>query len=128
MSSILLVEDDPVQRDLIGRGLQRSGYDVWFAFTGAEAVKLASTRYPDLILMDVRLPEMNGLEAARRLKAQANTRHIPVIMLTAYMLIDALVARTYGCDDYAVKPVNFAALLGKVARLCRPTHTTELGA
>lgn len=121
MSSILLVEDDPMQRDLISRILQRSGYEVWLAFDGLEAVNLASARYPDIILMDALLPIMNGLDATRQLKKQPSTSHIPVIMLTAYVLIDALVAKTYGCDDFELKPINFSTLLAKIVRLSRPT-------
>lgn len=128
MSSILLVEDDPMQRDLISRILQRSGYEVWLALDGMEAVSLASARYPDIILMDALLPVMNGLDATRQLKKQSNTMHIPVIMLTAYVLIDALVAKTYGCDDFELKPINFSTLLAKIARLSRPTLATELSA
>ncbi|KPV53354.1 hypothetical protein SE17_10110 [Kouleothrix aurantiaca] len=128
MSSILLVEDDPMQRDLISRILQRSGYEVWLAFDGMEAVSLASAHYPDIILMDALLPIMNGLDATRQLKKQPNTMHIPVIMLTAYVLIDALVAKTYGCDDFELKPINFSTLLAKIVRLSRPTMATELSA
>lgn len=117
-----------MQRDLIGRILQRSGYEVWLAIDGAEAVSIATAHYPDLILMDALLPVMNGLDATRQLKKQDSTQHIPVIMLTAYVLIDALVAKTYGCDDFEIKPINFTALLGKIARLSRPTLAAEMSA
>ncbi|MBS1966982.1 MAG: response regulator [Chloroflexi bacterium SZAS-1] len=127
MPSILLVEDDPVQRDFISRILQKSGYEVLFALNGTEGVRVATTSYPDLILMDALLPEMNGLEAAHQLKMQTATRHIPIIMLTAYVLIDALMAKTYGCDDFEMKPINFPALLAKISRLCSPSLTAEFG-
>lgn len=128
MSSILLVEDDPMQRLLIGQVLRMAGHTVWLANTGAEGVAIATSRYPDVILMDVFLPELNGLEATHQIKAHRATQHIPIIVLTTYMLIDALIAQTYGCDDFAIKPINFTALLAKIERLCRPTHATEFGA
>lgn len=117
-----------MQRLLIGRILGMAGHTVWLATTGVEGVAIATSRYPDLILMDVFLPEMNGLEAIRHIKAHSVTQHTPVIVLTAYMLIDALIVQTYGCDDFEMKPINFNALLAKIDRLCRPTRAAEFGA
>ncbi len=128
MSRILLVEDDPLQRSLIERVLHMAGHTVWLAGNGVDAIALAMACYPELILMDVLLPEMNGLEATRQLKANSLTRHIPVIALTAYQLIDSLIAQAYGCDDFAIKPVSVATLLAKVDRFCRADRAAECSA
>lgn len=118
MTKILLVEDNEMNRDVLARRLQRRGYDVVFAFDGLEGVAAAAREVPDLILMDVGLPGIDGLEATRRLKAADATRTIPVIALTAHAMADDRGrAMEAGCDDYDTKPVDLARLLGKMESL-----------
>jgi len=118
MTKILLVEDNEMNRDVLARRLQRRGYDVVFAFDGLEGVAAATREVPDLILMDVGLPGIDGLEATRRLKAADATRTIPVIALTAHAMADDRGrAMEAGCDDYDTKPVDLARLLGKMESL-----------
>lgn len=112
---ILLVEDNDMNREALLRRLERRGYEVVEAIDGRQAVELAGREKPDLILMDIRLPEMDGLEATRLIKGQEATRSIQVIALTAYaMLDDREEALKAGCDDFDTKPVDFERLLKKI--------------
>lgn len=115
MTKILLVEDNEMNRDMLSRRLQRKGFEVLIAADGAEGVALAASAAPDVILMDMNLPVLDGWDATRRLKAEPATQSIPVIALTAHAMTDdrdkALAA---GCDDYDTKPVEFARLLEKI--------------
>lgn len=118
MSKILLVEDNEMNRDMLSRRLARSGYDVVLAAHGGEGVQKARDEAPDLILMDMNLPVMDGWEATRRLKATPQTRAIPVIALTAHaMEADQKNALTAGCDDFDTKPIEWPRLLGKIQGL-----------
>jgi CheY-like chemotaxis protein len=118
MPKILLVEDNEMNRDMLSRRLQRKGYGVVIALDGEEALTLAATEDPDLILMDISLPVMDGWEVTRRLKANEQTRHIPVIALTAHALSsDREKAFEIGCDDYDTKPVEFVRLSEKIENL-----------
>jgi two-component system, cell cycle response regulator DivK len=122
MSRILLVEDNELSRDMLSRRLARRGYDVLLAIDGAQAVEVARASSPDIILMDMSLPVIDGWEATRRLKGAAETRDIPIIALTALaMASDERMAREAGCDDFDTKPVDLPRLLEKVERwLARP--------
>ena len=118
MPKILLVEDNEMNRDMLSRRLARKGYEVVFAVDGAQGVAMASSESPDLILMDMSLPVMDGWEATRRIKADESTRAIPVIALTAHAMEgDDQKARDAGCDDYDTKPIEFPRLLGKIEAL-----------
>jgi two-component system, cell cycle response regulator DivK len=115
---ILLVEDNEMNRDMLSRRLQRRGYSVVIAQDGEQGLAMAYSDCPDLILMDISLPLMDGYEATRRLKADPRTRHIPVIALTAHALVtDRVKAINAGCDDYDTKPVDFARLQEKMNSL-----------
>ena len=114
---ILVVEDDELSRDLLRRRLKRRRFDVVVAVDGPEGLAVARREKPDVVLMDVGLPGMDGLEVTRQLKADDRTRHIPVIALTAHAMTgDEQKALDAGCDDYDTKPVEFSRLLGKIAR------------
>ncbi|MGD0281630.1 MAG: response regulator [Dissulfurispiraceae bacterium] len=118
MARILLVEDNEMNRDMLSRRLQRKGYDVTMAIDGEQGVNIARSESPDLILMDLSLPVLDGWEATRRLKAEPETRLIPVIALTAHALSgDKEKAIEAGCDDYDSKPIEFPRLLGKIESL-----------
>lgn len=118
MDKILLVEDNELNRDMLSRRLQRKGFEVLAAADGQEGLALAELEKPALILMDMSLPEVDGWEATRRLKAVQATRDIPVIALTAHALVgDRERAYAAGCDDYDTKPVEFPRLLAKIERL-----------
>jgi CheY-like chemotaxis protein len=119
MSRILLVEDNAMNRDMLMRRLMRKGYEILVAEDGAQAIETAREEHPDLILMDMSLPEIDGWEATRRIKADDATRAIPVIALTAHAMAgDRARALEAGCDDYEAKPVDFARLIDKIrARL-----------
>ncbi len=118
MPTILLVEDNELNRDMLSRRLVRNGYDVLIAEDGAKGLSAAIDSKPDLILMDMSLPVMDGWEATRRLKAEPQTRAIPVIALTAHaMSSDREKAVAAGCDDYDTKPVELERLLAKIERL-----------
>jgi CheY-like chemotaxis protein len=118
MAKVLLVEDNEESRDGLSRHLRRRGYEVLTAADGRQAVELARAEAPDLILMDMSLPVLDGWEATRRLKAEEGTRGIPVIALTAHAMAgDREKAHEAGCDDYDTKPVEFARLLGKIQAL-----------
>ena len=115
---ILLVEDNEMNRDMLSRRLQRKGYEVILALDGGQGVALAQERAPDLILMDMSLPVLDGWEAARRLKAQAETQAIPIIALTAHAMEgDRVKALEAGCDDYDTKPIELPRLLEKITVL-----------
>jgi two-component system, cell cycle response regulator DivK len=115
MSRILLVEDNELSRDMLSRRLTRRGYEVLLAIDGAQGVEAARTGAPDIILMDMSLPVIDGWEATRRLKAGEDTRDIPIIALTALaMASDEQMARDAGCDDFDTKPVDLPRLIGKV--------------
>ena len=127
MLKILLVEDNEMNRDMLSRRLERRGYEVSIATDGQMAVDMARAQGPDLILMDMSLPVMDGWEATRALKSSAETRDIPVIALTAHaMSTDKDKALEAGCDDYDTKPVELSRLLGKIeALLPRTTPASE---
>ena len=115
MSKILIVEDNEMNRDMLSRRLQRKGFEVVMAVDGQAGVDMATAEAPDLVLMDLSLPVMDGWEATRHLKANEATRNIPVIALTAHaMQGDEQKALEAGCDDYDTKPVNFSRLLEKI--------------
>jgi CheY-like chemotaxis protein len=118
MPRILLVEDNEMNRDMLSRRLQRKGYQVVLALDGQSGVEMTQTHAPDLVLMDMSLPVLDGWEATRRLKADAATRHIPVIALTAHAMSgDREKALKAGCDDYDTKPVELPRLLAKIEAL-----------
>jgi CheY-like chemotaxis protein len=120
MTRILLVEDNEMNRDMLSRRLQRRGYEVIVATDGAEGVAKAQADAPDLILMDMSLPVLDGWEATRRLKAAPETRVIPVIALTAHAMSgDRDKAIEAGCDDFDTKPVEFNRLLTKIEALLK---------
>lgn len=132
MPKILLVEDNEMNRDMLSRRLVRRGYEVLIALDGQMGITMAEAESPDLILMDMSLPVMDGWEATRALKANPGTRHIPVIALTAHaMSTDRDKALDAGCDDYDTKPIELPRLLGKVeallpAGVARPAQATPL--
>jgi CheY-like chemotaxis protein len=116
--TILLVEDNEMNRDMLTRRLERKGYRVVAAHDGGQGHDLAHSESPDLILMDMSLPVMNGWEVTRLLKSEEATRHIPIIALTAHALAtDRAKAIEAGCDDYDTKPVDFARLQEKIGNL-----------
>jgi CheY-like chemotaxis protein len=124
MPKILLVEDNEMNRDMLSRRLERKGYTVVIAIDGAIGLKMAETERPDLILMDMSLPEVDGWEATRRLKRDPATQKIPVIALTAHaMSEDREKALAAGCDDYDSKPVEITRLLGKIEGLLATART-----
>jgi CheY-like chemotaxis protein len=118
MPKILLVEDNEMNRDMLSRRLQKKGYEVVIAFDGGAGVDMAHSEKPDLILMDMSLPVMDGWTATQELKKADDTRHIPVIALTAHaMASDREKALAAGCDDYDTKPIEMPRLLEKVEAL-----------
>lgn len=118
MPKILLVEDNEVNRDLLRRRLERKGYSVITAEDGEQGYSLAHSENPDLILMDISLPAMDGWQVAHLLKTNGATRHIPIIVLTAHALInDRAKASETGCSDYETKPIEFARLSQKIENL-----------
>jgi CheY-like chemotaxis protein len=118
MPKILLVEDNEMNRDMLSRRLQRKGYVVVTAQDGRQGYLLARSEAPDLILMDISLPTMDGWEVTRLLKADESTSHIPIIVLTAHALVsDREKAFAAGCDDYDTKPVEFGRLSEKIENL-----------
>jgi len=115
MAKILIVEDNPMNRDMLSRRLIRSGHLVVMAGDGRQGITSAQTERPDLILMDMSLPEIDGWEATRRLKSDKSTRRIPVIALTAHaMSSDRQKCMEAGCDDYDTKPVDYQRLTAKI--------------
>ena len=120
MPKILLVEDNEPSRDALGRRLQRRGYEVVLAVDGQEAVSTAHAVKPDLVLMDLGLPVIDGWEATRQLKADASTQHIPIIVLSAHaMTNDREQALMAGADDFDSKPVHFERLVEKIEDILR---------
>ena len=118
MVKILIVEDNEVERELLSRRFRRKGFEVLTAADGKVGVEMASTETPNLILMDLSMPVMDGWEATRQIKARDETSHIPVIALTAHaMKGDRDKAIGAGCDDYDTKPINLARLLSKITTL-----------
>jgi len=118
MATILLVEDNEPSRDALSRRLERRGYRVLLAGDGLQAVSLARDAAPDLILMDLGLPVLDGWDATRQLKGDEATRHIPIIVLSAHaMTNDRDMALAAGGDDFDTKPIRFQTLLGKIAAL-----------
>jgi len=118
MPKLLYVEDNEMNRDMLSRRLQRRGYDVLIAEDGEQGMAKARAEGPDLILMDMSLPVVDGWEATRRLKAAPETRGIPIIGLTAHaMATDRSKCLEAGCDDYDTKPVELTRLLEKIERL-----------
>jgi CheY-like chemotaxis protein len=118
MATILLVEDNEASRDALARRLERRGYKVLMAADGQQAVSVGQTAKPDLILMDLGLPVIDGWEATRRLKADAASRHIPIIVLSAHaMTNDRELALAAGGNDFDTKPVRFQQLLEKIEAL-----------
>jgi CheY-like chemotaxis protein len=118
MPKVLLVEDNEESRDGLSRHLRRKGYEVLLAIDGRQGVDIARAEAPDLILMDMSLPVLDGWEATRQLKAGAQTRGIPVIALTAHAMAgDRERALEAGCDDYDTKPIEFSRLLPKIESL-----------
>ncbi|HEX6095608.1 MAG TPA: response regulator [Thermoanaerobaculia bacterium] len=120
MSTILIVEDNELNRDMLSRRLQRRGYDVLLAVDGEDGLDVARASAPDLVLMDMSLPTVDGWEATRRMKSDDLLRHIPVIALTAHaMANDRDKALAAGCDDYDTKPIELPRLLAKMEALLR---------
>ena len=118
MPSILVIEDNEWSRDMLARRLSRRGYQVLLAADGKRGMALARTQSPDLIVMDMSLPEIDGWEATRRLKADPATRAIPIVALTAHaMASDRQKAMDAGCDEYYTKPVDFEGLVHTMAAL-----------
>jgi CheY-like chemotaxis protein len=118
MAKILLVEDNEMNRDMLSRRLKKRGHDVAVAVDGQEGVAMATSDGPDIILLDMSLPVMDGWEAARRLKADDTTSGIPIIALTAHAMAgDREKCLEAGCEDYDTKPVEFKRLLGKIDAL-----------
>ncbi|HEY2462387.1 MAG TPA: response regulator [Candidatus Acidoferrum sp.] len=120
MPKILLVEDNEMNRDMLSRRLERRGFSIVTAESGEQGLSQARLEGPDLILMDITLPEMDGWEVTRLLKADESTRHIPIIALTARVLTsDQAKAFEVGCDDYDTKPVDFARLTEKIGNILK---------
>jgi CheY-like chemotaxis protein len=118
LARILLVEDNEMNRDMLARRLRARGFEVELAIDGAAGIDRARESIPDLVLMDMSLPEIDGWEATRRIKADPKTRSIPVVALTAHaMVTDRDRALEAGCDDYETKPVDLARLLSKIEAL-----------
>lgn len=121
MAKILLVEDNEMNRDMLSRRLKRLGHEVVIAVDGQQGVDMASAESPDIILMDMSLPVIDGWDATRRVKANEATRRIPVIALTAHAMAgDREKALEAGCEDYDTKPVEITRLIGKITALLDP--------
>jgi CheY-like chemotaxis protein len=132
ITRILLVEDNEMNRDMLSRRLTKRGYDVTVAVDGEQGIDLARTTSPELVLMDMSLPGIDGWEATRLLKSEDATRHIPIIAITAHAMAgDRERALEIGCDDYDTKPIDLPSLLdgdtlrGKLGRR-RPRHHGEV--
>jgi CheY-like chemotaxis protein len=126
MFKILLVEDNEMNRDMLARRLERKGYEVVIAIDGQEAVRMAQSLTPDLILMDIRLPVMDGWEAMRRIKIIPKMQSIPIIALTAHAMAgDMEKCLDAGCDDYDTKPIDLPRLLEKMQALLNNLDSHE---
>jgi CheY-like chemotaxis protein len=118
MAKILLVEDNEINRDMLSRRLERRGYQVVLALDGEQGVSMAQSEVPDLILMDMSLPVLDGWEASKRIKAARDTQAIPIIALTAHAMVgDRERAIAAGCDDYDTKPIDLPRLLDKMEKI-----------
>ena len=118
MPKILIVEDNEMNRDMLSRRLERRGFEIVMAVDGGEGVAMARSEVPDLVLMDMSLPVMNGWEATQAIRADSSTAHLPVIALTAHSMPgDREKAMEAGCDDYDTKPVDLPRLLSKMSAL-----------
>jgi two-component system cell cycle response regulator DivK len=118
VAKILIVEDNEMNRDMLSRRLARRGFSILLASDGLEGLQIARAEHPDLLLLDMDLPILDGWEAARRLKAGPDTRSIPIIALTAHAMSgDRERALEAGCDDYETKPIELDRLLSKMANL-----------
>ena len=118
MAKILLVEDNEMNQDIMKRRLERRGYEVVVAVDGMQGIALARTEAPDLILMDMSLPVLDGWDATRRIRTEPETASIPIIALTAHAMEgDRDKALAAGCDDYDTKPIELSRLLGKIEAL-----------
>ncbi len=118
MTTILIVEDNEMNRDMLSRRLERKGYNILIAVDGETGIAVARAQAPDLVLMDMSLPVVDGWEATRRMKADDVLKHIPVIALTAHaMANDRDKALEAGCDDYDTKPIELPRLLAKIETL-----------
>jgi two-component system cell cycle response regulator DivK len=125
MKKILLVEDNEMNRDMLSRRLARKGYEVSIAVDGQQGVEMAQSNAPDVILMDMSLPVLDGWEATRQLKNSDATRNIPVIALTAHAMSgDRERALEAGCDDYDTKPIELTRLLEKIEAMLNRTAST----
>lgn len=117
-TKILIIEDNELNRDMLSRRLQRYGYEIILAVDGQEGINVTQEKLPDLILMDMSLPILDGWEVTKILKKDPKTKHIPVIALTAHAMIgDKEKALDAGCDDYDTKPVDMPRLLEKIKAL-----------
>jgi CheY-like chemotaxis protein len=126
MARILIVEDNEMNRDMLSRRLERKGYAVVMAVDGAEGVQKAASESPDIILMDMSLPVLDGWEATRRVKGDPATARIPVIALTAHAMAgDRDKTIEAGCDDYDTKPIDLPRLLGKIEALLRKAKAAD---
>jgi two-component system cell cycle response regulator DivK len=129
MPKILIVEDNELSRDMLSRRLRRKGYEVLVATDGQEGIAMAQRELPDLVLMDLSLPDLDGWEATRRLKKDAKTQHIPVIALTAHAMSgDREKAIDAGCDEYDTKPIDLRRLLSKMVRFVEDPEAGGSGA
>jgi CheY-like chemotaxis protein len=127
MPTVLLVEDNEDSRDGLSRYLKRKGYDVVTAVDGRDGVEMAHARRPDLILMDISLPVLDGWDATRQLKAAPETKAIPIIALTAHAMAgDREKSLEAGCDDYDAKPIEFPRLLGRMQTLLEPNVSPSI--
>ncbi|EAW37066.1 response regulator [Lyngbya sp. PCC 8106] len=124
MAKILLVEDNEMNLDMLKRRLSRKGYELLIAVDGAQGVELSRSDQPDIILMDMSLPVMDGWQATREIRNYPNTKHIPVIALTAHAMAgDREKCMAAGCDDYDTKPIEFPRLLEKIETLLKKATT-----
>jgi CheY-like chemotaxis protein len=120
MTKVLLVEDNEMNRDMLSRRLIKRGYEVILAADGRAGIELARSDRPDVVLLDMSLPDVDGWEAARRLKRDPATRLLPIVALTAHAMPgDERAAREAGCDDYDTKPVDLTRLISKIEAILR---------
>ena len=127
MFKLLLVEDDAMLRNLVSRRLEREGYHVVTTSNGAEAIIRTRIERPNLILMDMGLPLIDGFQAAARIKAEPELRRIPIIALTAFSTNDRATCLAAGCDEYETKPIAFERLLSKIAALLKQSTSNTGG-
>jgi CheY-like chemotaxis protein len=124
MQTLLLIEDNDLNRDMLARRLTRADFDVLACAGATDGIELAQRRQPSIILMDLRLPEFNGWDAAKLLKSDPQTRHIPLIALTAHAMEgDRARALAAGCDDYDTKPIDLPRLLEKITTLLASSNS-----